>query len=185
MFSYNNHDEDASLILLIRQGDKKAFTLLYRKYCRYLYALAYKYLKDTDTAQDAVQQVFLKIWEYRDNLRIEINLKNYLYTMTKNYILNYFRYNKEAVMLSYAEAQISQAEEYNIQDIIEQAELTLHLKQAIDHLPPQKRDICLLKVKENITNNEIAERMGLSVNTVKSHYTTAIKLLRNYLNKDL
>ena len=52
-------------------------------------------------------------------------------------------------------------------------------------LPPQKRSICLMKVKEELTNQEIAERMNLSVNTVKTHYTEALKMLRIHLSKML
>lgn len=56
---------------------------------------------------------------------------------------------------------------------------------AVDMLPPQKRSICLMKVKEELTNQEIAERMNLSVNTVKTHYTEALKMLRIHLSKML
>jgi len=61
-----------------------------RKYHRYLFALAYKYLKDTGMAEDVVQHVFVKLWETTGDIQIEINLRNYLYTMTKNFILNLF-----------------------------------------------------------------------------------------------
>lgn len=56
---------------------------------------------------------------------------------------------------------------------------------ALDKLPEQKRAICLLKVREELSNKEIAERMNLSVNTIKTHYSESLKLLRMYLKKML
>ena len=56
---------------------------------------------------------------------------------------------------------------------------------ALEKLPEQKREICLLKVREELSNKEIAERMNLSVNTIKTHYSEALRLLRMHLKKML
>ncbi|MDD3188914.1 MAG: sigma-70 family RNA polymerase sigma factor, partial [Fermentimonas sp.] len=80
--------------------------MIYEKYHRYLYAIALKYLKNTQMAEDAVQHVFVKLWESTSDIHIEINLKNYLYTMTKNYILNQIRDRKDEISLNYINAQI-------------------------------------------------------------------------------
>ncbi|WP_373834780.1 sigma factor-like helix-turn-helix DNA-binding protein, partial [Bacteroides heparinolyticus] len=56
---------------------------------------------------------------------------------------------------------------------------------ALEMLPPQKRDICLMKVQEELSNQEIADRLQLSINTIKTHYSEALKLLRIYLRKML
>ena len=83
-------NEDNVLFLLIKKRDKDAFTAVYRKYHSYLYALAFKYLKNAEMAEDAVQQVFVKLWDTSAKIEIEVNLNNYLYTMIKNNILNFF-----------------------------------------------------------------------------------------------
>ena len=101
MFNTNNPDtlgDDEALILLSKQKDKEAFTIIYQKYHQYLYALAYRFLKDSDMAEDAVQQVFVKFWEIIHEIEVDISLKNYLYSMTKNHILNQFRKNKETIL---------------------------------------------------------------------------------------
>jgi len=70
MFNTNNPDtlgDDEALILLSKQKDKEAFTIIYQKYHQYLYALAYRFLKDSDMAEDAVQQVFVKLGTYPRN----------------------------------------------------------------------------------------------------------------------
>ena len=105
IFSTYTDQEDHALFLLIKKKDKQAFTVIYQKYHTYLYSLALRYLKNKELAEDTVQHVFVKLWDKSEDIKIEINLKNFLYTMTKNHILNLFRDNKEHISLSYADAQ--------------------------------------------------------------------------------
>ncbi len=175
--------EDNMLFLLIKKRDKEAFTEVYQKYHPYLYALAFKFLKKAEMAEDAVQHVFVKLWETSKNIDIEINLKNYLYTMTKNYILNQFRNNREAISLNYANAQIDISMEESFEEKLEESEIILLLNRGIDRLPQQKREICRLKLEKNLSNQEIAQKMNISIHTVKSHYQESVKMLRDYFEK--
>jgi RNA polymerase sigma-70 factor (ECF subfamily) len=176
-------NEDHTLFILLRKRDKEAFSMIYRKYHRYLYALAMKYLKNTHLAEDAVQHVFVKLWESTHDIHIEVNLKNYLYTMTKNYILNYIRDNKVTVTLSYEQAQFDLPEEEDILKAMEDKQAHELLYRGIDQLPPQKKEVCRRKLETDDSNQQIAEKMGISVYTVKSHYQESIKLLRSYFQK--
>jgi len=176
-------NEDHALFLLIKKGDKDAFTVVYQKYHSYLYSLSLRYLKDTEAAEDAVQYVFVKLWENTQRIEIEINLKNYLYTMTKNYILNYFRDNKKMVSINYLDAQEEILDDDDYPRLLEEMQLSKILMEGIEKLPPQKKEIFKMKMEENISNQEIADRMVISVHTVKSHYQESIKMLRNYFRK--
>lgn len=173
---YSN--EDHALFQLIKKRDKQAFSVVYHKYHAYLYALALRYLKDRCSAEDAVQHTFVKLWETAKNIEVEINLKNYLYTMTKNFILNQIRNHKETVSLNYANAQKDLIDKDDILKQIHETQISESLRNGIDSLPTQKREICTLKMEGDITNQEIADKMGISINTVKSHYQEAIKMLR-------
>ncbi|HBG41325.1 MAG TPA: RNA polymerase subunit sigma-70 [Porphyromonadaceae bacterium] len=175
-------NEDHALFLLIKKRDKQAFTVIYQKYHRYLYALSLKYLKDGEMAEDAVQHVFVKLWDTTNKIDIEINLKNYLYTMTKNYILNKIRDEKEAVSLNYIQAQPVDEDE-GILQAIEDREMIDLLYKGIDALPPQKREICIRKLQTSDSNQQIADKMGISLHTVKSHYQESLKMLRSYFQK--
>ena len=180
----NSNNEDSSLFLLIKKRDKEAFTVVYHKYHHYLYSLAFRYLKDVELAEDAVQHVFVKLWDSARYIDVDINMKNYLYTMTKNFVLNQIRDNKEMISLNYENAQIEITDESSdIVSIMEDKQLRSLLYEGIQHLPPQKKEICHLKIDENKTNQEIAEVMGISVNTVKSHYQESVKMLRDYFQK--
>jgi RNA polymerase sigma-70 factor (ECF subfamily) len=173
-------NEDHALFILIRKRDKEAFSMIYQKYHRYLYALALKYLKDTHLAEDAVQHVFVKLWESTRDIHIEINLKNYLYTMTKNYILNFIRDHREMVSLNYVSAQIDISGQEDILQAMESKQMQDILYKGIEQLPPQKKEVCKRKLETDDSNQQIAEKMGISVHTVKSHYQESLKLLRGY-----
>lgn len=178
-----SRNEDHALFLLVKKRDKEAFHTLYYKYHAYLYAIALRYLKDEDMAADTVQHVFIKLWETTKALNIDINVKNYLYTMTKNHILNQIRDNKETVSLNYINAQQEIKDKSDIVKSMEDQQTIDVLHKGINSLPPQKRRVCQLKLEEGITNQKIADEMGISVHTVKTHYRESLKMLRDYLQK--
>ena len=166
---------DEDLLTSLRQGSEDAFTVIYERYHKLLYVLAYKYLKSTYSSEDAVQQVFLKLWEARSLLMVNVNLRNYLYTMLKNHVLNEIRNNNSAVEKNYEIVQSAPEYEDELLIKIEEQDMMSHFYQAIDHLPEQKRQVCLYKLKGNLSNQEIADKMNISVPTVKTHYAQAIK----------
>jgi len=174
---------DNELLILLQKGNERAFTAIYERYHKLLYVLAYKYLKDNDTAKDAVQQIFLKLWESRSLFSIHINLRNYLYTMLKNHLLNEIRNNYTALEKNYELAQETIEYENEILSKLEEKEMTEQLYRAIDSLPEQKKAVCLYKLKDSLSNQEIAEKMQISIPTVKTHYSQAIKLLREHFDK--
>ncbi len=134
-------------------------------------------------AEDTVQHVFVKLWESAKDIEIEVNLKNYLYTMTKNNILNQIRNNKDIVSLNYINAQNDITDEEDFIKLMEDFQISEILHNGINQLPTQKREVCTLKIEGNISNQEIANKMGISIHTVKSHYQESIKILREYFKK--
>jgi RNA polymerase sigma-70 factor (ECF subfamily) len=175
-----SRNEDHALFILLKRRDKDAFSAIYSKYHHYLYALAFKYLKDSEMAEDVLQHVFVKLWESTGDIQIEINLKNYLYTMTKNFILNLIRDHKEAISLNYINAQVDIPGDDDIARMVEDQEMQDLLYKGIDSLPPQKKEVCMRKMKTSDSNQQIAEKMGISIHTVKSHYQESLKMLRSY-----
>lgn len=163
-------------------GDTQAFTEAYNLYHKLLYTLAYKYLMNEEMSKDAVQHVFSKLWESRNTISINTSLKNYLFTMTKNHILNVIRNQNSAIQKNYEIAQTAETTEDNLLREIEESELKLSFYNAINKLPENKREICLLKIRDELSNQEIADKMQLSINTIKTHYSESIKILRRYLS---
>lgn len=157
--------------------------MVYERYHRLVYVLAYRYLLDEDRAKDVVQHVFVRLWEYRIRLNIGISLKNFLFTMAKNHVLNLIRNENTAIEKQYEIAQQTSEYEDDLVEKLEKRERMSLFYQALGRLPKQKREICLMKVREEMSNQEIADRLHLSVNTVKTHYAEALKLLRRDLLK--
>lgn len=166
-----------------KNGTHFSFESIFDEYHAYLYAVAYRYLKDGARAEDAVQHTFMRLWENRSDVDSEKNIRNLLFTVMKNYILNYIRHNVLVCQKHYEIAQKNSNFEDDFSLKLEDANLKEHLHMLIDALPPQKREVCVLKVVDGMTNQEIADKMDISVPTVKSHYTQTIKILRSQIGK--
>lgn len=181
--SANNQISDTELFHRIQKGDEKAFTIAYELYNKLIYVLSYRYLMDEERAKDVVQYVFVKLWEYRAELNIGISLKNFLFTMAKNYILNLIRNENTALEKQYEIAQQVLGYEDDLVEKLERREQMSLFYQALAKLPEQKKRICVMKIREEMSNKEIAERLNVSINTVKTHYAESLKLLRRELLK--
>jgi RNA polymerase sigma-70 factor (ECF subfamily) len=142
---------DEILLLELQLGSEEAFISIYDRYHRMMYGMAYRYLKIDYLAEDAVQDVMMRIWEKRMTIEIETSFKSYIFTSLRNNILNQIR-----------------SKSFQLEKIYEVS---------------QKKRICKLKLTEKYSNQEIAEMMNISIPTVKTHYTQAIKLLRAVLVK--
>lgn len=140
-------------------------------------------MKSTCASEDAVQQVFLKLWEGRTLLSVNVNLRNYLYTMLKNHVLNEIRNRNSAIEKNYEIMQSTPEYEDEVFALLEEKDMQSHFYRILQRLPEQKRRVCLYKLKDNLSNQEIAAKMNLSIPTVKTHYAQAIKLLRSHLKR--
>lgn len=172
-------DFDQKLYDDLRRGKEYAFAAVFERYNRLLYTIAYRFLKSEEEAEDATQYLFMKLWEQRTNFSFESGIRSLLFTILKN-ILNELRHRSLVFEKLYEMAQqVNDEDEDDFLTQFENGELGKFLRVAIDKLPPQKQKICLLKIEYGLSNQEIADRMGITVPTVKSHYTQAIKALRN------
>lgn len=172
---------DMELIVLLGRGDKSAFTEIYNRYISQLYTLAYRYIKDEDVAKDILQQVFEKLWMIRGGISPTLQIKSYLYAMTRNAVMNYIRNNRTALQHNYVIAQRRGDIEEDIYEKAEAQGRVDELMDAIGKLPEQQRKVALYRC-EGLSNVEIAKLMNLSLNTVNSHYMQCLKNLKRILN---
>lgn len=175
--------EDSQLIVNLIDDDEKAFCFLYAKYRRKLSLFAQSFLKSRDVAEDIVQDVFTLIWEKRKFLDPNASFQSYLYTITRNRVLNFIRDNAHKQFLDeiiYAEA-IDAGD--NTFEKIESKELEDILEQSIEVLTNRQKEVFSLSRKEGLSHQEIAEKLDISMNTVSDHITDALKIIRNHLKK--
>ena len=174
-------DTDRQLLNGLRKGYEDAFVELFNRYGRMMYALAYRYLKSEEDAEDAVQSAFMKLWARRESLELNENIGSLLYTILKNHVLNEIRHNAIVVEGNWEMSrEAEEADDSFIRQMEKKNQLEL-LISAVSKLPARKRDICLLKLMKGFTNKEIAEQLNIKVPTVKVHYNLAIRMLRKYL----
>jgi len=170
------------LIFALRRGEKYAYLEVYNDFYGVMYHLSIQYLHDNRLAEEIVQDTFVKLWEIRETLNEQFNLRNFLYTITKNNCLNYLR-NQKIVLkhqenLKYLEMQFNYEALEKLGNYVEFEELRQKIDRAIAKLPDDIRETFLLSRFEELHYKEISERLTLSVKTVESRITKALKILR-------
>lgn len=159
------------------------FEKLFREHYETLCFYANIVIKDMETSEDIVQDVFVKCWTAILNDGLEIEQEHYLYRSVKNAALNYVKSQK--VRKNYANEYGATHSEIDAEeDKLVAAETRVRIMTAIDQLPPQCRKVFMLCVLEDKSYKEAAEQLSISVNTVKSQMTKAFSTLRPQL-KDL
>ncbi|MFC5408772.1 RNA polymerase sigma-70 factor [Larkinella bovis] len=175
---------DQELIHAIRLGNEPAFEAVFRQHYASLCQYARTFLHDWDDAEEAVQAVFLAVWEKRDTLEITVSLKSYLFRSVHNRCLNRIRHlsvqaeHREQAAYDVGLYQVSS--EAPIQPLIAD-ELSDRLQTAIQRLPEQCRLIFSMSRFEEMKYQEIADQLGLSIKTVENQIGKALRILRTEL----
>lgn len=177
MTAYKN-TPDTELLQLLHSSDAQAFEELYNRYWEELYKTAFIVLRDVENAKDIVQEIFIWIWKNRVELRIQC-LKGYLRTATKYKVANYIRNGKVSQsFLDHLSLYNNHNSEISAEEKAEIADLQQILQMAISQLPEKCRTIFLMSRQGHFTNNEIADRLGISIKTVENQMTIALRRIR-------
>ena len=179
----DNFSEERSLILRLIGGDEDAFCELYATYKNRLIYFAMRFLKSREYAEDVFQDAFTVVWQSRRFINPDASFSSYLYTIMRNRILNQLRNAANEEKLK--ESILSQALDYT-EDTKREVMLN-DLKSLISHalqqLTPRQREIFEMSREAPLSHKEIADKLGISVNTVQEHISTSLKLIRTYLIK--
>jgi RNA polymerase sigma-70 factor (ECF subfamily) len=141
---------------------------------------ARRFVGETETAENLVQDVFLKIWEHRAKLNPELNIKTYLYTAVRNQAFNYLRHLN--VKRQSAEHLSSEVVEIKSPDNeLAQKELAESIQAAVSELPEKRRIIFSMNRFDGLTYAEIAEIQNISIKTVETQMGRALQFLRKRL----
>ncbi len=174
-------NDNKSLIYFLKKGDEKAYMFLLDKYHRRLHAYALTLVDDHSLAQDIVQNVFLKTWQYRKKLNHEYTIQSFLYKSVYNEFVNTYKKDKAMMLLQmkYYEAlhqEIEKIDEKSLEELIQL------VTKEVEKLPPKCKQIFSLSKKEGLTNMEISEYLNISIKTVEAHITKAFTILKNKLD---
>ena len=178
MNSPNQHLDIAA----IRNGDKNAYEGIYTDFFGVLHHLCNQYLHDEKVAEELVQDTFMKLWEIRGTLNENVNIRNFLYTITKNNCLNYLR-NKKVTLkhqdnLKYMEMQFNYEALEKLGNYLQFEELRSKIEDAIGKLPVDVIDTFKLSRFEELSYKEIAVKQNISLKTVESRISKSLRILR-------
>ncbi len=170
--------EDQILIEELISGKEAAFDELFRKYYRRLVYFSLNVVKNKDSAEEVVQDLFVNFWEKKDKLLLKVSLKAYLYRAVYNNSIQY--YKKQQRFVHNDVALLGELPD-DYHDILEQSEAEERIYQTIEQLPEKCKEIFKLKRFDELKNREIAEKLKISIKTVETQMTRALK----YLTKNL
>ena len=179
----DNFSEERSLILRLIEGDEDAFCELYATYKNRLIYFAMRFLKSREYAEDVFQDAFTVVWQSSRFINPDASFSSYLYTIMRNRILNQLRNAANEEKLK--ESILSQALDYT-EDTKREVmlnDLKSLISNALQQLTPRQREIFEMSREAQLSHKEIADKLGISVNTVQEHISISLKLIRTYLIK--
>ena len=176
-------ESDRDLIVRLTKNDELAFKEFYFRYKERLWHYAYYFLKSEEDCDDIIQEVFIRFWEMRTFIDPDLSVSSFLYTMTKNRILNYFRDTDVAQQMKKEFALKLPAKTDTIENDLAFNEYRQILTDAINELPPQRKRIFNMSRIEHKSHKEIAARLNISVSTVQEHISESLRFIKTYFSK--
>lgn len=159
--------------------DQDSFEELFRSFFPPLMVFAKKILGDEDDAREVVHQVFISIWEKRQEIDLSASMKSYLFTSVHNRSLNVIRDRKK-----FSSAEVPDvAGEWDVSSVIESMELEEKILEVLRTLPEKCREVFEMSRFDGLKYSEIAKKLNISVKTVENQMSKALKILREKLAK--
>ena len=167
----------------LQKGNERAFNSIFKQYYKPLCQFSYSFIKDQDTAENLIQDVFTKLWEKRENITNIDNLLSYMMGMVRNQSIDFLRREKTNSKI-YNKLQ-SKKSENTTEDQISKNEFEEKLLKSIINLPDRCRTAIEMSRFDGFSNKEIAQKMEISVKGVEALIGRSLKLLRSELQEFL
>jgi len=165
----------------LRSGRESAYRQLFDQYYQRLVVFAFKYLKDLESARDIVQDFYLHLFDSRHSISIQTSLKSYLYSAVRNRCLNHVKHEQVKEKhrnMSRSEANVSDP---NLEEVMDTVDLEAKIFEIVSKLPVKCRQIYIMSRVDGKRNREIATELNLSLRTVETQISKALKFLKDSL----
>lgn len=173
-----NSQEQNIDIRAIQKGDRKVFATLIEIYYEETFWYAKSLSRNDALAKDLTQEVFYKLWSKRKKIKDEVVIKGWLFRSVRNKFLDHVKKNRRQTQLletTLADTLDTFIQRQNDEGMSKKLAI---IEKEIQNLPKKCHEVFLLSKKEGLTNNEIAEHLGISLKTVEGHLTKALKTLK-------
>lgn len=174
---------ESGILKELKKGDHAAFERVFEHYSKQLYLFSFSYLKSRDTAEDIVQEVFLKIWNNRASIKTDTSFQSYLFTIALNAVRQHFNKLsglneiKHDILISFS----NQKQEFDNRD--DYQALLDRLDTLIGQMPEKRRVVFIKKKIEGKSMKEISEELNIAVKTVEFHISEAMRFLKSEFEK--
>lgn len=174
---------DNLLLEMYKEGNAMAYNVLFKRYYDSLYGYALKNVKEFGVAEELTMDVMLGLWKKKGEIKVEHNLKAYLYRSIKNAIFNYYRKKVLSTVsidsITETIALTSKPADY----ALDSKELESLYHEKLNLLSPQRRRVYEMSREENMSYSEIAKKLDLSINTVENYMVASLSFFRKQLNE--
>lgn len=173
----NSNMDEKKLLFELSQGSELAFTTVYNQYKNIVYSTALRITKSKILSEEAVQDIFLKIWQNRESVAEIDHFENYIYIISRNHLFNSIK--KIARETNFAsEINLKDASFIDTDTSIKDEQYNTILNQIVEQLPPQQQKVYKMAKLDGLSHQKIGESLGISTDTVKKHMAQALKFIR-------
>jgi len=175
-------ENEIKILQQLKLGNRQSYSRLFETYYPVLCAFAFKYLSDLDTSKEIVQDLFVSIYERRSSLVINTSLKSYLFQSVKNRAYNYLSKKrteeKHHKLISLQDSGVA-----DLNDQLTEVEMEQEVFRTIEKLAPRCREIFVMSRIDGMRNGQIADELGVSIRTVETQISNALKEIRYNLRQ--
>lgn len=187
----NNKDKSTILFQRFKEGNAKALEELFHRTFPRLFNFASKITKEDQVAEDILQEVFIKVWEKKSEIK-SVNIEAYLFRLVRNKCLDYIKFVKVVNERDIELESVQKIEELYRIDFIRdepylliQEELKIEIERTIDSLPPRCKEVFILSKIEGLKNREIAQKLHINIKNVERHLARASKAFKFKFSNDI
>jgi RNA polymerase sigma-70 factor (ECF subfamily) len=174
---------DSKLLAEFKKGDHASFERIFESYSHSLFQFSFSYLKSKEAAEDVVQEVFLKIWDNRQEIRNDTSFRSYLFTIALNAVRKQFNKLSKVNEIKHGILFELSAQKSDFDDRNDYQELLDTLHKLIGKMPEKRRQVFIKKKLEEKSLKEIAGELQIDPKTVEYHITEAMKFLKEEFEK--
>lgn len=175
------YENEAEIIVRLRDDDREALKVIYEKHWQALYISAYNILKDKEACEDILQEIFIQLWQRRGTLNIKTSFTAYLFTATRYQVFHHIRKSagRQELFENLEERFLTDAPD----SLLNTKELQQIIQAAVENLPEKCREIYKLSREQHLSYKSIAEQLQISPKTVENQIGIALKKLQDTINR--
>jgi RNA polymerase sigma-70 factor (family 1) len=178
---FETTQQEKEILIRLKQGDSRALTEIYRLYNPRLYGRLLRLVKSMPQTEEILQDVFIKVWEYRTSIDTEKSFGAFVFKIAENKAYDFFRKVTRNKKLEAEFIALATTDYVVLQEFTEEDEKSVLLEKAIKTLPPQRQQVFRLCKIEGMSYKEVSEFLGISPSTISDHMVKATKSVLSHL----